>query len=175
MATTGPKFPQSAESVAESPWLDNDWTGQTNILADDGATAIVNAASFDSPDQTFVLKAYNFDFSSIPDGSTIDGVICVVNNYVSAGSASIDLLQLLNTSRAKVGTNQCATPVALTSSTTNLVTKGSSTDLWGNALTSAWVKNANFGVAIGNAATSTNADVEVDYVTLEVYYTPPPA
>jgi hypothetical protein len=61
--------------------------------------------------------------------------------------------------------------VALTAIDSNIVTKGSSSDLWGNALTEAWVKDADFGVAIGNAATAANTDVNVDYVTIEVFYT----
>ena len=83
-------------------------------------------------------------------------------------------MQLLDVNRAKVGTNQCATPVALTNSTSNTVTRGNSTDLWGNVLTAAWVKDPDFGVALGNAATAANTDVEIDYVTLEVFYTLPP-
>src|SRR3990170_343 len=173
MATTGAKYPTAAVTVSEAPWSDNDWTTPGNIYADDGATANVTAATFDSPDQTFVLKAYTFDFSAIPGGSTIDGVICVVNCWYANGSVSIDLMQLLDTSRAKVGTNQCAAPVALGTGTGGTVTKGSSSDKWGNLFTAAWVKNSNFGVSLGFLATGNNADVFVDYVTLEVYYTPP--
>ena len=173
MATTGAKFPASSVTAAEAPWSDNDWTTPGNIYADDGSNASVTASTFDSPDQTFVLKAYTFNFSAIPDGSTIDGVICVVNCWYANGSVSIDLMQLLNTSLAKVGTNQCATPVALGTGTGGTVTKGSPTDKWGNLLTAAWVKNSNFGVALGFLATGNNADVFVDYVTLEVFYTPP--
>lgn len=174
MATTGQKYPTLAVTAAESPWLDNNWNTPTNIYADDAATANVIATSFDSPDQTYVLKAYTFDFSGIPDGSTINGVTCRINTWYRSGqgAGSLDLLQLLDTSLAKVGTNQCATPVALTTTDTTIITKGGAADLWGNALTAAWVKNANFGVAIGIAATAANADVDVDYVTLEIDYTP---
>lgn len=176
MATTGQKFPTLGETISEDPWLDNTWTTPTNIYADDGLTANVTASSFDSPDQTFVLKATGFDFSSIPDGSTILGVTCRVNAWYRAGqgAGSVDLLQLLNTSKAKVGTNQCLTPVALTTTNTTIITKGGAANLWGNALTTAWVKSANFGVALGILATAANADVDVDYITLEIEYTPPP-
>src|SRR4030067_344365 len=110
MATTGAKYPTAAVTVSENPWLDNDWTTPGNIYADDGATANVTAATFDRPDQTFFLKASPFAFSAIPDGSTIDGVICVVNCWYANGSVSIDLMQLLNTSLAKVGTNPTPPP-----------------------------------------------------------------
>lgn len=85
----------------------------------------------------------------------------------------MDLCQLLNTSKAKVGTNNCSTAVPLTTNSATIITKGSSLDTWGNSLTAAWVKSANFGVAIGILATAANADVDVDYVTIEIYYTPP--
>jgi hypothetical protein len=175
MTSTGQVFGSVAASVSEAPWSDNTWTTPTNVFADDAATANVTATSYDSPDQTFVLKVSGFDFSSIPDGSTILGVTARVNTFFRAGqgTGSLDLCQLLDTSLAKVGTNQCATPVALSSTTTTIITKGSTSDLWGNALTAAWVKNSNFGIALGILATAANADVDIDYVTLEIEYTPP--
>jgi hypothetical protein len=175
MATTGQKFPTLGESVAETPWLDNTWTTPTNIYTENGSTANVTATSFDTPDQTYVLKATGFDFSSIPDSSTINGVICRTNAWyrTGQGSGAIDLLQLLNTSKVRVGSSQCFTPVALTVNTSTIITKGSSTDLWGNALTPAWVKNLSFGVGLGIIARAANADVDVDYITLEIDYTPP--
>lgn len=173
--TTGQVYPTLGETILEAPWSDNTWTTPTNIYADDAATASVTAASFDSPDQTFVLKATGFNFSAIPDGSTINGVTARVNAWYANGSGSMDLCQLLDTSKAKVGTNNCSTAVPLTTTDTTIITKGSASDLWGNALTAAWVKNANFGVAIGILATAANADVYVDYVTVEIDYTPPAA
>ena len=175
MSTTGAVFSTTSQAISETPWSDDAWTTPNNILADDAATANVTAASFDNNDQTYVLKAYGFNFNSIPDGSTINGVICKVNAWYRGGqgSGSFDLMQLLNTSKAKVGTNQCATVVALASNNTTVITKGSATDLWGNALTAAWVKNSNFGVAMGILATAANADVDIDYVTLDIDYTAP--
>src|SRR3990167_6677110 len=171
MATTGVKYPTLGESISESPWSDNTWTTQTNIYADDGATASITATSYDSPDQSRVLKATGFDFSAIPDGATIDGVIVRVNTWYANGGVSIDLAQLLDTNKAKVGTNQYATAEALGTSDALIKTAGGATDKWGNALTPAWVKNANFGVGLGFLATGADADVFVDYVTIEVYYT----
>jgi hypothetical protein len=174
MATAGPAFPSAATTASETPWLDNDWTTPGNVTADDGSTANVTAATYDAPDQTFVLKATGFDFSAIPDGSTINGVTCRVNAWYAAGTGSLDLCQLLDVSAAKVGTNQCLVPVALTTTNTTVITKGSASDLWGNALTAAWVKDPDFGVALGILATAANADVFIDYVTLEIDYTAPP-
>ena len=174
-ATTGQVYPTLGTTVAESPWLDNDWTTPTNIYSDDAATANVTAASYDNGDQTFVLKATGFDFSTIPDGSTINGIIARINAFYRSGvgSGSMDLCQLLDISRAKVGTNNCSTPTALTTTTSTIITKGGATDTLGNTLTTAWVKDADFGIAMGIIATANNADVDVDYVTLEIDYTPP--
>ena len=173
MVTSGAKYPTLGETISESPWSDNTWVAPTNIYADDAATAYVTAPTFDAPDQTYVLKATGFDFSAIPDNATILGVICRVNAWHAKGSGSLDLCQLLDTSKAKVGTNQCATSVPLTTDDTTIITKGADNDLWENGLTPAWVKSSNFGVALGMLATAANADVFIDYVTLEIYYSTP--
>src|SRR3990167_2051890 len=173
MATTGEKPPTLGESISEAPWSDNAWTTPTNIYADDGNTASITATSYDTNDQSRVLKATGFDFSAIPANSTIDGVIVRVNTWYANGTVSIDLAQLLDTTKARVGTNQYATPEALATPDTSLKTVGGATDKWGNSLTPAWVKDADFGVGLGFLATGADADVFVDYVTIEVYYTPP--
>lgn len=173
--TTGEVYPTLGETVSEGDWSDNTWVTPTNIYADDAATANVVHVQFDSPDQTYVLKATGFDFSSIPEGAIIDGVICRVNTWYRSGqgAGSMDLMQLLYTDKVRVGTNQCATPVALTTNDATVISKGSSSDEWGNSLTAAWVKNSSFGVGLGIAATAKDADVDIDYVTLEIYYTVP--
>lgn len=175
MATTGEKFAGAAETIAESPWLDNTWVSPLNAVGvNNGTNASVTDATYDSGDQTFVLKCYGYDFSSIPAGSTIDGVI--VRCYgveEQAGAGAIGLVQLLSTARAKVGTNLAATEVAVDTNPTTY-TFGSSTELWGNALTEAWVKDPDFGVAFGMWARAANTDVVVDAISIEVFYTAPP-
>jgi len=174
MATTGEVYPTLGETASESPWSDNDWVTPENIYVNDGNTASVTAATFDSGDQTRVLKATGFDFSIIPDGSTIDGVILRVNNWYANGGVSIDLASLLDTSKARVGDNKYATPHVLTTDTAHVDSAGGATDTWGNSLTAAWVKNSSFGVGLGYLATPVkDSDVFVDYVTLEIYYTAP--
>ena len=172
MANTGEKYPTLGVTVSESPWSDNTWTYPTRIYSDDARYASVTASSYDTGDQTYVLKATGFDFSSIPDGSTIDGVICYVNAYHANGAASMDLMQLLDADKARVGTNQCETPVSLGTGSAGIVSKGNDHDTWGNSLTTALVKDSDFGVGLGFLAVGLNADVFVDYVTLDVYYTP---
>ena len=80
-STTGEKFPQSAVTASEDPWLDEDWTSPTNIYSENATNASITPTTYDSPDQSYVLKGYNFDMSGIPDGATIVGVVCVCNAY----------------------------------------------------------------------------------------------
>jgi|WetSurSiteA1Bulk_404760.scaffolds.fasta_scaffold00047_39 hypothetical protein len=169
MSTTGAKAPTAAQSISESPWSDDAWVNAANIYG--AGEASVTATSFDAGDQTYVLKAYNFDFSSIPAGAVIEGVICIINARYANAAASIDLVQLLDVSRAKGGTNK-AGPTALTTSAANY-TFGSSSDKWGLSLTRAWAQDADFGVAIGclaGGSGNNNVDVYIDSVTLEIYW-----
>jgi hypothetical protein len=177
MATTGEVFGSTAAAVAVTPWEDNTWNTVTNAFSDNGVTANVTSAAFDLGDQSFVLKVQGFDFSGIPDGSTINGFTVRLNTWYRAGqgSGSLDLLQLLDSTGNLVGNNQCATPVALTTTTTDVVTKGSASDMWGTSLTAADVKDPDFGIGIGMLSTAQNTDVDVDYVTIEIDYTAPTA
>jgi len=173
MADTGAKAPTAAESVAESPWSTSNcgWVNPTYIYGA-GEAAITHPA-FDTDTYSYVLKAYTFDFSAIPDTATITGVSVTVNARYANGACGIALMQLLNTSRAKVGTNLASTPTALTTSAADYnFPSGGAPTLWGNALTPAWVKDADFGVAIGVRPTALNADVYVDSVVMTVYYQP---
>src|SRR4030066_2350215 len=173
MADTGIKAPTAAESVGEAPWNDANcgWVNPANIYG--AGEAEVTHSSFDSPDQTYVLKAYGFDFSAIPDNATIDGVQVVINARYAVAAVSLDLCHLLNESRAKVGTNKYLTPQALTTSAANSPVGGAA-DKWGNSLTPACVKDPNFGVAIGALAGGANSDVFIDSVTMQVWYTAAP-
>jgi hypothetical protein len=168
--TTGAKAPTVAATVSEGNWSDDTWVSPANIYG--AGYASVTATSFDAGDQTYILKAYTFDFSAIPANATIRGVTCIVNAKYATALASIDCLQLLDVSRARTGTNLCSTPQALTTSDANY-TFGSGTNLWGCALTPAWVQDADFGVGIGCLAGGTgnnNVDVYIDSVTLNITY-----
>jgi hypothetical protein len=169
MSTTGEKYPTAASTSAETPWDDAAWQDPTNIYSNNATdSACILAAS----KQSQVLKAYGFDFSGVPDGAVITGVICSINVYRAAAAISLSLLQLLDASSAKVGTNHVSTPVALSETTSTVITEGSSTDTWGNDLTSTWVKDPDFGVAICvTCGAGSGSAAYIDYVTLEIYYT----
>ena len=178
MATTGQVSPTYAINAAEAPWFGRQWNTPLNVLSDNDLTANIIHPAFDNGVRSYALKAYIFDgFSVIPDNATINGVICRVNTWYRAGqgSGSLGLCQLLDPEGTRAGLNQCASPIALTTDNTTIITRGSSTDTWWNLLTPDWVKNPMFGVALGVIATADNADVDIDYVTLEIYYTVPAA
>ncbi len=169
--STGQVFPGLTQAASESPHSDNNWTSPGNVTADDTSYASITSSTFDSPDQSYVLKAYSFDFSGVPDSATIDGIIVRCRSWYANGANSIDLMQLLDASRAKGGDNKASTPQALTTSQADY-TFGGATDLWGLALTPAWLKDEDFGVAYGILATGANADTYCDWITVEAYYTP---
>ena len=167
MANTGFILPQSAETVSESPYSNDTWVSPENIYG--AGEASITSNTFDGPDYSYVLKAYNYNLSSIPAGATIDGVVARINSRAS-NSMNIVLVQLLNASRAKVGTNLASTPVALSTSATDY-DFGAADNKWGNALDETWVKDADFGVAYAVQSGSPNADLFCDYISIDVYYT----
>lgn len=162
----------SAESVSENPWDDTTWNNPGYALTDNEDFAIT-ASGFANNNKSYVLKAYNFDLSSIPSGAEIKGVVVRIESFAWNSAAQIGLVQLLDTSRSKTGTNKASTPVSFIGQYdfNESYTFGGETDLWGNALTESWVKNSNFGVAIGVISNQTDAEAYIDRVAIEVYYT----
>jgi hypothetical protein len=185
-STTGEKYPTSATTSATGAHIDDDFVRTAAIMTANAGTAdaaCISASTFDAGDQTYILKATNFDFSGILAGSQINGVICRFEGWANtsgatAVSVACDLAQLLNTSRAETGENIVSAGLWTTvflSATTGIVSLGNSANLWSCALTADWVKNANFGVALGFITGVANTDLFIDYVTLEIVYTPPAA
>ena len=169
--STGAEYPTSEVSLSSDPHLDNDWeiTGELDIN-DDVYTEITDK-SYDIGDQTYLLKVYGFDFSGVPNDATIVGVEVNIAGYYAVGTSSFDYMKLMDISRNPVGND------VLTPGPTQLVaseatsTFGSSSVLWGNSLTPAWVKDADFGVCLGMIADGNNADLYLDWLTMEVFYT----
>jgi len=172
MANTGYKLPRSAVSSSESPYnnADGAWNTPENIYG--AGTANITNNSWDSGELSHILKGYNFDLSAIPTNATINGVICrIVCSCTASATMNITLAQLLDVSQAKVGTNMASTPIAITPQAGATLSIGANNNNWGNSLTGAWVRDADFGVAIGVTSGTNNADVYIDSVELDVYYT----
>lgn len=170
MATTGAKFAGAGASSSVAPYDDAAWGNPGRIVADDTSYADCTSSAFDLDLYSHILKGYTFDFSSIPAGATIDGVIVTVRMWTIGTTPTSDfaMVQLLDTSAAITGTNLG------TGTTTNseaTYTFGGATNKWGCALTRDWVQNSNFGVGIAMQANGNDADLLCDWVQMEVYYT----
>ncbi|HUS74276.1 MAG TPA: hypothetical protein VMY06_14545, partial [Sedimentisphaerales bacterium] len=170
MATTGAKYPAVASTTSEAPYDHLTWIDPDNIKNNTGSYSYIDDAAFDSGIESYVLKAKGFDFSAIPAGATILGITVKVEAYYTVGACGIALAQLLDVDGAKVGTNLASTPIPITVTTPTVITIGAADNLWGNSLTAAWVKDADFGVALAVIPTGNNSNVYIDYVTMEVTY-----
>jgi hypothetical protein len=173
-ASTGLVLPSSAQSISDSPWSNDAWTDQNNIFG--AGEASVTASTFDNADRTYVLKAYNFNFSSIPSNAVITGIRVVVNCRRANGTANLALVQLLDASRAKFGNNKTfdenEIPIPTTAADYEF---GGDGDKWGVLINRALTQDTDFGVGIGFLATGNDADVFVDSVRMEVFYAVPDA
>lgn len=183
MATTGEIAFTEASSAADAGTghIDEAWVTPANALDSNDTYASVTAGTFDSGDQTEILRVFNAATaltSALPaDLVSIDGVIVRINGYSdSAALVDLDLVQLLDAAGGLSGTNLAATSVALGTNTAAIHTFGSTTEKWGlgAGLTRALLIDPQFGVGIGVLAQTANSQCFVDYVTIEVVYTPAP-
>jgi hypothetical protein len=168
MADTGAKYPTSATTQSVNPEDDVDWTNPTNIEADDAAYA-TTVLIFQ---YSYRLKAQGFDFSAVPDGSTIDGIKVEIERYTSYADMIKDYrVQLLDASGNLVGSNKAGASTWGTSLT--VITYGGAADTWAASPTAAMVKDADFGVAfsIYDYLGFFNKTCYVDYIRITVYYT----
>lgn len=172
MATQGPRYPSASSTSAVAGTGENSdaWVGPTNIQVDDTGTASITAPTFDSPDISDRLLAMNFGFT-IPGTATIDGIEVGIDRSNAAGAASDNRVQLLDATGAAAGNNNADTATDWPA-TLSVVTYGSSTTLWGLALTPSIVNDPDFGVCLSVQADGANTDVAVDFIRILVHYTP---
>jgi hypothetical protein len=174
VASEGPRYPAAAVNLSNAGSSENTdaWVSPTNVGADDGTTASITAASYDSPDISQILVCSNFGFT-IPTGATIDGIVVEIDRNNAAGAASDNRVQLAKgtTFADLVGSNKADTatdwPAALAS-----VSYGTgTTDLWGTTWTPAEINASSFAVFLSVQADAANTDIAVDYVRVTVHYT----
>jgi hypothetical protein len=172
MATQGPLYPGTVTTESISTESANDWLTPGNISADDGSEAQITAATYDSPDISFRLKAQNLGFT-IPAGATIDGITVEIDRRSIIASSGVDFrVQLLDAAGALVGTNKASATVWPTSST--IATYGGAADTWTASPTQAMVNDVDFGVVLSVTANIANADIAVDTIRVTVNYTSSP-
>lgn len=163
MANTGNIFPGTGESVDRAGLTA--WTSPGNVVSDNTTDATCNGAGSD------YLVARNFDFSSIPAGSTINGILVRVEASEHSGGTEPLLAQLQDEVAALAGSSKSTSNEGPISGTAKAVyTYGSTSDAWDVTLTEAMVKDPDFGVRLWFA---TSHDVRIDFVTMAVEYTVP--
>jgi hypothetical protein len=174
MANTNAIYPGTVTTQSSS-WPENsvDWTNPNNIKADDGSYTTAAIAYVMPQSGTYRLKAQNFDFSAIPDGSTIDGILVEIERKASVASRLQDYrVQLLDASGNLVGANKGSSTYYTTSDV--VASYGNATDTWSASPTAAMVKDADFGVVLSTKnAVSGTVTASVDFIRITIYYTPP--
>lgn len=167
MADTGMESPTSVSTSAESPYDDVNWTNTNNAKALDNVYA--SCAPMSSGQYSYILKCSGFDFSAIPVGATIDGVVVSCWAY-GVGDSYWYLAQLLDTSGNLAGSDVLSFHYLDTGGRLEYQAGGAS-ELWGCALTRSWVQDSDFGVGLGFTASMNESEVQVDHVEMTVYYT----
>jgi len=172
MADTGAKL---VTSGADGGGVGKIWSNPGNIVSDNASSA--SYYSYDEAVSNGMndLIGKGCDFSSIPAGSTIDGVLVsfegvqLENTDFGGGGTVV----YLNTS----GGARSATSIALTVDGGGLYHAGSSTSKFGETIDLAYVQDADFGarLKIGAFDTTTEREVtfSVDWMKLTAYYTEP--
>jgi len=115
------------------------------------------------------LRATHFDFTGIPAGATIDGIVAEFEKKSDSGFIDDDHVYIV-----KAGTEQGTNKALGTWSTTeSYVSYGGATDKWGLTWTQDLINSTDFGVSINcyNGEYDEGDIAYVDHVRITVYYT----
>ena len=144
---------------------------------DDGTYGTYGGSTVDASVESEELRLTNFHFSSsIPNGSTINGIRVSIVRKGTAGADIGDLELYMSTSTtARTGSNYASTTNWYTTSDVTML-YGGSQDKWGNlSWTEADVGASGFGIifCVGTNSGGNNETASVDDVRITVYYTEP--
>lgn len=167
MASVGPKYPLNVYTLQESG-DDNDWVSAISVGADDTVYANITAASFDSPDTSYLMQCSNFAMG-VPAGATINGILVEIERYYANGRCNDYDVVLTKDASARAGSDRSTGAIFTTSPA--IVSFGGATDLWDTTWTAAEVNASTFGVFYKMQATDANADGFLDFIRVTVYYT----
>ncbi|KKM12631.1 hypothetical protein LCGC14_1719880, partial [marine sediment metagenome] len=118
------------------------------------------------------LRATNFDFSSIPDGSNITGIEVELDRKTTIGAIK-DLDIRLRRTSGQVGDNKLSASYWDTIDNNGYDTYGGSSDTWNAGLSAADVKSSDFGIDIAVINDGSDDTAFVDHIQIKVYYTEP--
>lgn len=148
------------------------WGSPEVITADDSSFALATAGN----NLTNYLKATNFGFT-IPSIATVDGIEVIIGDRASAeigglsGPVTDSAIRIVK--GGVIGSANKSEGASWPIATTETVTFGSSTDLWGETWTPADINSSSFGVVISAQGGGTNAAPVVDYISITVHYSLP--
>lgn len=169
MASEGPNSPVTVANDSSAGTAA--WTNPGNATANDGSNAEFNG----STDFTQYLKATDFGFA-IPAGATIDGILVEYEALTSIfGSTAGRDWRVRIVKGGAVGTTDKAVAASWPTTATYL-SRGGSTDLWGETWAVDDVNASGFGVVIAAQddqfpGLESSFQVYVDHVRITVYYT----
>ena len=148
-------------STTESFVTAND-SGANNWQVDDGTTGRLRQG------QTYNLTA--FGNLSIPAGSTILGIECIMEGYASDANLGVDWIQVSNDDGTTFSTAKDINGTWSTDSSTHEVeTAGSDTDLWGME----WNIGAAEGIRVKTSGLASLQAVFLDYFQVKITYQGP--
>lgn len=171
MASEGPR--NSAYATNETSIGSFEWHYTSRVYSSDDSRAVVyNPAPdvYNPLQNSYYLKCINFNFSSIPDGSTINGIELRIERKSYNGYVKDNSIRLIKNDA--IGGDNKADGTTYWPVTDTVKVYGGPTDLWGLSWTPADIENFYFGVAISSAHLAAVIGY-IDYVSLTVYYTPP--
>lgn len=156
------------------------WTNHANAKANDGTYAYVGPCS-----DTQKLRSTNFGFT-VPDGATITGYVATVdglddlNDNIACMTSDPPIvpeasMKLTLDSTLIGGKKHSASDPYLFGTDVEGPTTfppSSTSDTWGTSLSPADVRDSSFGVSLW-IVYDIAATVNVDYITLTVFYTGP--
>lgn len=181
MADTGWLFPGSGLAENDVSGTNTAWGNPDRITADDGVVSSISLLGANN--NTQLLVGYNFDFSAIPDGATIDQV-----EFRFAAQSNTGRTRNIFDRRIAL---RRAGPFSSTDNNTKIssdiwdraaagtyeLRTYSPGDNWGESLTAGgggdWdVKLSTFGAVVSGTGTSgSSSKPYVDYFQMKVHYT----
>ncbi|KKN32875.1 hypothetical protein LCGC14_0809430, partial [marine sediment metagenome] len=118
------------------------------------------------------LRATNFDFSSIPDGSDITGIELELDRKTTIGAIK-DLDVRLRRTSGQVGDNKLSASYWDTIDNDAYDTYGGPSDTWNAGLSTVNVKNGDFGIDIAVINDGSDDTAFVDHIQIKIFYTEP--
>ncbi len=173
--STGFRSATAQAAVTSSSGDNNGFqTNAGNMLVDDGLYAVdTNSGTSTSTSCTATQKdrhvLSNFGFS-IPAGSSIQGIEVKLNSRADSTSGSPRFCVQLSWNGGASWTTAVTSGTLSTAET--IYTLGGVTNTWGRTWTNTDFDNANFRVRLVMVASNTSRDFSLDWVGVQVRYTP---